>query len=159
MISTDYTANNISFTFLIYNGQLPHTPILVWFLLSYYVSLRPLRFQHKTMFGSSLPPLVCRIAYVICTLFLVYFRTVVYNSYCEMFLFYFSSLTFTDICFKTEHDMEAHLSYWQYLILYSPTCILYVLYFSFKDFDIFKYYLFNSTSIICNSNNRAYFIS
>ena len=43
------------------------------------------------MFGSSLPPVVCRRAqgliYVICA----YVRRVVYNTYCVVFLFGFSS--------------------------------------------------------------------
>jgi len=48
-----------------------------FFVLSYYVSLRSevhvvmsLRFPHKTMFGSSLPLVVCRRANVLFTLFI-----------------------------------------------------------------------------------------
>jgi len=49
-------------------------------------------FRIKTMFGSSLPPVVCRKAhecliYVIC----VCLRIVRCNTYCVVFLFYFSS--------------------------------------------------------------------
>ena len=47
-----------------------------FFVLSYCMSLRsefrvgcPLRFPHKTMFGSSLPPVVCRRAHVLIALF------------------------------------------------------------------------------------------
>jgi hypothetical protein len=51
----------------------------------------PLRFPHKTMFGSSLPPVVCRKAirliYVIC----VCLRRVVSTTYCVVFLFCFCS--------------------------------------------------------------------
>ena len=49
-------------------------------------------FRIKTMFGSSLPPVVCRRAHVLFTLFVfVQLRTVVSNTYCVVFLFSFSS--------------------------------------------------------------------
>jgi hypothetical protein len=52
----------------------------------------PLRFHIKTMFGSSLPPVVCRsvhvnLIYVICGCL----RIVVSNAYCVLYLFCFSS--------------------------------------------------------------------
>jgi len=45
-------------------------------------------FRIKTMFGSSLPPVVCRRAHVLFTLF-VFVCAVMVNTYCVVFLFYF----------------------------------------------------------------------
>ena len=50
----------------------------LFYVLSYYVSLRSelwctLRYPHKTMFGSSLPPVVCRSVHVLFTLFMFVF--------------------------------------------------------------------------------------
>ena len=52
----------------------------------------PLRFPHKTMFGSSWYPVVCRSAYVLLTLFVFVF--VVLNTYRGVFLFCFLRLVY-----------------------------------------------------------------
>jgi hypothetical protein len=49
-------------------------------------------FRIKTMFGSSLPPVVCMRAHVLLGYSIcVCLRIAVYNTYCVMFLFWFSS--------------------------------------------------------------------
>ena len=46
--------------------------------------------QQKTMFGSLLPPVVCRRAHVFFYVICVYLRVVVSNTYCVVFFFRFS---------------------------------------------------------------------
>ena len=49
-------------------------------------------FRIKNMFGSSLPPVVCRKVHVLLTLFVFFLlHIVVSNTYCVVFLFCFSS--------------------------------------------------------------------
>jgi hypothetical protein len=70
-----------------------------FFVFSYYVSTFWVSccdvcydFRLKTMFGSSLPPVVCMWAHVLVTLFVFVccLRIVVSNTYCVVFLFCFS---------------------------------------------------------------------
>jgi len=48
-------------------------------------------FRIKTMFGSYLPPVICRKAHLLFTFFCVCLRIVVSNAYYVVFLFWFSS--------------------------------------------------------------------
>ena len=57
-----------------------------------------LRFPQKTMFGSSLPPVVCRSVHVLFTLFCVCLHIVVSNTYCVVFFFVLCILCCQFLC-------------------------------------------------------------
>jgi len=61
---------------------------LVFFVLSYYVSLRS-EFRIKTMFCSSLPPVVCRRDHVLFTLFVFVWYSGVQHVLCFVFALFF----------------------------------------------------------------------
>ena len=63
-------------------------PIMCLYVLCCNVSYN---FCIKTMFGSSLPPVFCRRAHVLFTLFVFVCSIMVPNSYCVVILFCFSS--------------------------------------------------------------------
>ena len=46
-------------------------------------------FRIKTMFGSSLPPVVCKMAHILFTIFVFACAYVVSNTYCVVLLFFF----------------------------------------------------------------------